>query len=252
MIRYHLGCGIVLIRGLIGADEIETYDISLIEQNITPQGFTKKDGKLYTAGGYEYNEEIDSKTYPVRYAENIDSLEFTKIISEKIYQSVVDYCKVFPAVVECITEHKQLHYIKYAQNTGMGPHSDCSASYKNNSVELISSSAIDNTLSTSIVLNSDFTGGKFRFTVIDEELDLRAGDALIYPSNFVGSHEVKQITSGTRWAFLSFFSHARSHFDGQDDLDKKNLWLKKFRSDIGVEDTKVANNFQKKVEVGEL
>ena len=75
--------------------QIKTYDISLIEKNITPQGFTKKDGKLYTAGGYEYDEEVDSKRYPVRYSENIDSVQFTETISKKMYQAVVDYCKVF-------------------------------------------------------------------------------------------------------------------------------------------------------------
>lgn len=252
MIKYHLGSGIMLIRNLIDYEEIKTYDISLIEKMITPQGFTQINGKLYTAGGYEYDEEIDSQRYPIRYSENIDSIHFTNNLSTKIYEAVVDYCKFFPSVIECITEHKQLHYIKYPQNTSMGPHSDCAASYKDNSVELISSFAIDNTLSTSIILNDAFVGGEFRFTIIDESLELGAGDALIYPSNFIGSHEVKKITSGTRWAFLSFFSHARKEFGDQADIDARNSWLNKFRLDVGYEETRYANNFQKKIEVGQL
>jgi hypothetical protein len=248
----HLGNGIVLIRGMLDANEIKECDVSLVENAITPQGFTAKNGKLYDTGGHEYDKDAGSFTHPIRYSENIDSINFTKMLTRKVYESVVGYCKIFPSVIECITEHKQLHYIKYPTNAAMGPHSDCAASYKNNSVEVVSSSAIDNTLSTSVVLNNDFEGGEFVFTLIGEELSLNAGDALIYPSNFVGSHEVREVKSGERWSFLSFFSHARTVFGGENDINQRNMWLSKFRDDVGIHDTKIANNFQKTVKVGQL
>jgi hypothetical protein len=252
MNAYHIGNGIVLYRNLIDPETIKSCNVSVIEKTCTPQGFSKKDGKLYTAGGYEYNQETDSVTYPIRFSENIDLVNFTDFLVSRIYDAAVYYCSVFPSVIECITEHKQFHYIKYSKNSVMGPHSDCSASYKDGSVEPISISAIDNTLSTSIVLDSNFTGGEFRFTVLDDELLLNPGDALIYPSNFIGSHEVKKIQSGERWAFLSFFSHARTQFGGKEDIEKRNLWLNKFRSDINIENAKMANSLQNKVKIGKL
>lgn len=252
MNAYHLGSGVVLIRQILDKHEVMQCDVSLIEKLITPQGFKKENGKIYDAGGHEYDAMASSRAHPIRFSENVDCVNFTKLLTEKVYASVVNYCKIFPSVLECITEHKQIHYIKYPQDSAMGPHSDCSASYKDNSVETISASAIDNTLSTSVILNDDFTGGEFVFTTIGEEISLKAGDGLIYPSNFIGSHEVKKIQSGERWSFLSFFSHARTNFGGENDINQRNMWLNKFRSDVGIHDTKVANNFQKNVRIGKL
>lgn len=243
----HFGNGVVLIEGLVPKDEIKSYDISTIEKNCTPQGFEKIDGKLYTKGGYEYNPETDSISYPLRFNENIDKVNFTNKLVSFIYDAAVNYCKVFPNALECVTEHKQFHYIKYSQNARMGAHSDCSASYKKDSIEVISNSAINNTLSTSIVLNEDFEGGEFEFPILGIDIKLRAGDGIIYPSNFMGCHGVKEVTAGVRWAFLSFFSHARTDFNINGDVEAKYQWAKKFRDDVNM-----GNHNQQKVEIGQI
>lgn len=241
----HLGNGIIVFRGLISKDEIAHFDTNLIEQNCTPQGFEKIEGKLYSKGGYEYDPDINGKDYPLRFSENIDSVPFTQSLVQLIYDAAVNYCKVFPTAIECITEHKQFHYIRYSKNARMGSHSDCSASYKNNSIEVLSNSAINNTLSTSIILNNDFCGGEFEFPILGVDIKMDAGDALIYPSNFIGCHGVKEVTAGYRWAFLSFFSHARTDFHSEHEMNTKYEWTKKFREDVSV-----GNRNQKKVEIG--
>jgi predicted 2-oxoglutarate/Fe(II)-dependent dioxygenase YbiX len=243
----HLGNGVIVFRGLIPKDEISQFDMSLIEQNCTPQGFEKVDGKLYSKGGYEYDPDINGKDYPLRFSENIDSVNFTQRLVRSIYDAAVNYCKVFPTATECITEHKQFHYIKYSKDALMGAHSDCSASYKNDSIEVISNSAINNTLSTSIVLNDDFSGGEFEFPIIGTDIKLNAGDGLIYPSNFMGCHGVKRVSSGHRWAFLSFFAHARTDFLTEDEMAQKYQWTQKFRGDVSM-----WNYNQKKVGIGQI
>ena len=53
-----------------------------------------------------------------------------------------------------------------------------------------------------LFLNDDFKGGQF--IVSDLQLDIKKGDAIIFPSNFMFPHEVKKVTSGTRWSIVSW------------------------------------------------
>lgn len=240
----HLGNGVVVFRELVHKSKI---DVSLIEKTCPPQGFENRDGKFYSEGGHEYDPNINGLDYPVRFAENIENLDFTNLLMDAIYDAAVNYCKIFPSVIECITEHKQCHYIKYSTNASIGTHSDCSASYKNNSIDVLSSVAINNTVSTSILLNDDFEGGRFEFPILGVELELQAGDGIIFPSNFIGCHGIQKVTSGTRWAFLSFFAHARNDFSTLSERNSKNDWLKKFREDVNS-----GNYGQKIVGIGSI
>lgn len=51
-------------------------------------------------------------------------------------------------------------------------------------------------------LNDDYTGGQL--TLCGERIDLRAGDAIVFPSNFLFPHAVEPVTSGTRYSFVSW------------------------------------------------
>jgi predicted 2-oxoglutarate/Fe(II)-dependent dioxygenase YbiX len=51
-------------------------------------------------------------------------------------------------------------------------------------------------------LNDSFEGGEF--VVLDKTIKMKAGDLLIFPSNFIFEHQVKTITKGTRLSFISW------------------------------------------------
>jgi predicted 2-oxoglutarate/Fe(II)-dependent dioxygenase YbiX len=53
------------------------------------------------------------------------------------------------------------------------------------------------------VLNDDYKGGEFVFFG-DTHVPLRTGDVLIFPSNFMYVHEVREVTEGTRHSFVSW------------------------------------------------
>tara|TARA_R100001480_G_scaffold142634_1_gene140198 strand:- start:47 stop:625 length:579 start_codon:yes stop_codon:yes gene_type:complete len=53
------------------------------------------------------------------------------------------------------------------------------------------------------VLNDDYEGGDFVFNG-NHEVKLKTGDILIFPSNFLYAHEVKEITKGTRYSYVSW------------------------------------------------
>jgi len=53
-----------------------------------------------------------------------------------------------------------------------------------------------------LFLNDNFEGGDF--IVSELQLQIKKGDAIIFPSNFMFPHEVKEVTKGTRWSIVSW------------------------------------------------
>lgn len=53
------------------------------------------------------------------------------------------------------------------------------------------------------LLNDDFTEGRFVFW--DKyDIDMEAGDIVIFPSNFLYKHRVTPVTQGIRYSFVSW------------------------------------------------
>jgi predicted 2-oxoglutarate/Fe(II)-dependent dioxygenase YbiX len=51
-------------------------------------------------------------------------------------------------------------------------------------------------------LNEDYEGGEF--ILCNEQINLKTGDVIVFPSNFLYPHQVKPIKSGTRYSFVSW------------------------------------------------
>ena len=51
-------------------------------------------------------------------------------------------------------------------------------------------------------LNEDYEGSEFYCR--GEKIELKTGDILLFPSNFMYPHEVKETTKGTRYSFVSW------------------------------------------------
>lgn len=60
-------------------------------------------------------------------------------------------------------------------------------------------------LACSFLLNDDFEGGEFAFFDRSRTFRMRQGDALLFPANFMYPHEVLPVTSGTRYAIVTWF-----------------------------------------------
>lgn len=50
------------------------------------------------------------------------------------------------------------------------------------------------------VFNDDYEGGEFM--LCDKQIDLRAGDCVVFPSVFLYPHEVKPVTNGVRYSWV--------------------------------------------------
>jgi prolyl 4-hydroxylase len=65
--------------------------------------------------------------------------------------------------------------------------------------------AIQRSVSCSFALNENYTGGEFAFFGGAVVKKIPKGAALLFPSSFTYPHEVKLVTSGTRYAIVTWF-----------------------------------------------
>tara|TARA_B100000073_G_C23566563_1_gene506318 strand:+ start:103 stop:681 length:579 start_codon:yes stop_codon:yes gene_type:complete len=144
----------------------------------------------------EPTKELDI-TYPTKFLEK----EMAKVISN----ALLEYQNYF--IFEERNKDKNLKYFlhkstpvrfnRYPTGTMMRKHYDHIHSIfegENKGVPIVSIVG---------VLNDDYEGGDFVFNG-NHEVKLKTGDILIFPSNFLYAHEVKEITKGTRYSYVSW------------------------------------------------
>ena len=90
-----------------------------------------------------------------------------------------------------------IRFNKYQINTRMEPHVDHIHSLFDGQLKGIP------VLSMVGLLNDNFEGGQFVFNN-EYELNLKQGDLVIFPSNFIYSHQVNMINRGTRYSFVTW------------------------------------------------
>jgi hypothetical protein len=236
----HMGNGIVMVRNLLSQDDIDQEQLRTIFSDTAPQGYSVIDGKIISDGGYEFDENGINRA-PLRYTD-IGKFGITENLKSAIYSAVVAYCKLFPVAVECITGQTDGYLIRYLPGNDMGPHSDCNIPYRPGTIEPLTTTPAFNTLTTSIFLNDGYGGGGVGFRTWGITARPEFGSALIYPSNFIGCHEVDEVRDGERWAFLSWFYHG----NGQENKPGSYDWVQQFKKDVNI-----VNSQQKQVLVGE-
>lgn len=129
---------------------------------------------------YEHFSDSDRKIY-----DHLHTLT-TKIIN--------DYKNLFPNTADSIVNaHAGFHILKY----------DIDGKYKQH-VDDFGRMAFRR-LSMSIVLNDEFEGGKFSFFDNQYQLDIKKNQAIVFPSTWLYPHQITPITSGKRWAVVSWF-----------------------------------------------
>ena len=93
------------------------------------------------------------------------------------------------------TGYTRLLFHRYKKGTTMAPHIDHITSIFEDKKGVPILSVVGQ-------LNDSFEGGEF--VVLDKTIRMKAGDLLIFPSNFIFEHQVKKITKGTRLSFISW------------------------------------------------
>ena len=134
---------------------------------------------------YLSSDDVIEKKYEIR--KNIDDKIFTIV-----NKSLEKYMRKYNAL-GYINVEGDSGYILLRYKTGdyVHEHVDTSA-------------AQHRTLSCSIILNDDYDGGEITFFDDKVRPFLKKGDMLIFPSGFTYPHQVLPVTSGTRYAVITW------------------------------------------------
>lgn len=236
MIITHLGNGIVRFDNVFDASIIGVQDfISRLEENTKPQGYVEKESLKVNEGGYEFSDEF-ANSAPSRYTNlnysgmSQDDKDFVLLMNDYIYLCLVEYCRLFPVVIDSISWQTNGYIIKYEKGQYIGPHSDSAIAYEHGSAIPVNTSPMHNTLTVAVFLNDDFVGGNVRFRPWAINSRTTAGSVMIYPATFTGCHEVEAIESGVRYAYLSWFAQGDI---GTVDYALRYEWIKQLRDHVG-------------------
>jgi hypothetical protein len=121
--------------------------------------------------------------------ENVYTQVSTKI-DERLLPTVNDYRSLYAAHHWNISEGWQL--LKYGKDNHFVKHYDDSKQYPR-------------TVSMSYYLNDDYEGGEIEFPNFNLKIKPSADQVIMFPSNYVYTHTVHPVVSGTRYAIVGWW-----------------------------------------------
>jgi hypothetical protein len=138
-----------------------------------------------------------------------------------IYDHLLMYIEMYPHVLPNIWWTETGHVAAYGAGSSMGTHNDNEVNYQVG-FEPDLQLATRHVLSALLYLNSsvgsqeklgkyEYNGGELEFVYANALHQPKSGDLLIFPSNYLGTHEVKPCLSGERYVYISYFSHGSAH-----------------------------------------
>ena len=144
--------------------------------------------------------------------------ELLKFLEDVRYECLLRYLEIFPIAYKNIWWKVKGHIVGYGPGVYLGVHSDTSADYVYGFPHPYDQLATRNTLSSVLYINNsaesedgilenEFTGGEHYFDFLDITYSPKRGDILMFPSNFIASHEVKPVKSGFRLSYLGWYAH---------------------------------------------
>ena len=137
--------------------------------------------------------------------ENIQSKDFSdkvatinQVIIKKLQSAILEYVQSLNFNwYEGWNGYSGLKFIRYQPNQTMKNHCDHIHSLFDGETRGVP------ILSIIGVLNDDYEGGEL-IMLEDKKIDTKAGELLIFPSNFLYPHKITPVTKGVRYSYVSW------------------------------------------------
>lgn len=231
--NYHvdvLGPGIVVFRNVLKFNQRAVFDYIDGRADEAHKNrwnyIVGEDGEQYgiNEDGFRYRPE-DIPSTPVRLLRPVDETtppdiaDFFYHMEESIYKCLIRYIDIYPLLVGCVWWRNRGHILRYVDQGILGSHCDNDTNYKvTDGVRYMPRGqvAARQTCGALVYLNdcidsdddldgTNFVGGHLRFFHLDIEYKPQRGDIIMFPTNYVASHDVTRMTAGIRYTYLSFF-----------------------------------------------
>ena len=246
----HIGMGVVIIDDVINIDQDLLFEYMSWMRKNEESTFTyhEEDGIKYATNktGFKFNLSdiakaperfLDTKgkqlgiEAPQKYIDFIDSLEGA------IYDALVEYCCYFPDAAGTSWWRPNGHIAGYKNGQGIGQHCDDQVPYEwgkptGSQVSMHNSSSINLYLNDCVDSEEDlnghnYVGGELHFPNVPLTWKPKMGSVAIYPSSYMGRHEVLPVSAGQRYAYLSIACYGTS-FDREEIVGQENpykVWM---------------------------
>tara|TARA_R100001015_G_C4635238_1_gene204180 strand:+ start:11888 stop:12436 length:549 start_codon:yes stop_codon:yes gene_type:complete len=127
-------------------------------------------------------------------ANNKQDTLYKSVIFSNISSVLKKYFQTFKMIADC--EILDVNLLKYPEGHYYKPHVDYSLTTPRN-------------LSVIINLNEDYVGGELYFTSQDTKdiykiYELKKGDTVVFPSNFLFPHGIMPMVKGTRYSLITW------------------------------------------------
>ena len=252
----HIGMGLVLFEDVFDIDDKDLYSyIKWLEED-EEDTFTyhsSEEDFAKNKAGFKFKKE-EIQVAPQRlhdltgFIKNRDipehHLKVFNSLKQASYDILVEYCRYFP---ECQTTAWWLalpHIARYTEGQGIGLHCDNQIPFEWGEPTM-SQVSLHNTCSINIYLNDceddgvsstaeTYSGGHIRYPNADFELIPKKATAVVYPSNYIGRHEVSIVNSGVRYAYLVNVCQGTS-LDNSEKVGQENnmkTWLQSLSEDV--------------------
>jgi len=176
----------------------EYYDV--IEKNMK---FFFEDGRIISKNTESYVDLNSRKVKVFSFSKTSvchedDPINILKRNIENITKNAIDdYKKIYS--MDDLDKNHEWEILKYDTGSFFKTHIDDCAAHSR-------------TVSVVIYFNENYSGGEIEFPNFNITYKPKTGDILIFPSIFVYSHSINEITSGTRYAAVNWFSYAKTGF----------------------------------------
>jgi hypothetical protein len=225
----HLGGGVVLYENAIEFDWDKTInwaETHLQEEHsqmytpaVNPEtgenAFLNRSGYYFDA---ETVSQMPRRASQIHRTDDVEFKQFLDFLEESRDQYLLKYLLVFPMAYKNIWWKVKGHIVSYKQGIYLGSHSDTSADYVYGLPEPTDQLATRNSVTALIYLNDSiesddhvaencFSGGHHYFNYLDINVVPKKGDILMFPSNYMATHEVLPVTAGVRYSYLGWYAH---------------------------------------------
>lgn len=247
----HLGMGVVLCEDVIQIDNelINEYTSWLKKNEEDSFTYYEEDGVKYARNKTGFKFRLDDISLaPQRFldlnGELVDRepkkewIDFVKECEDAIYKALIEYCKHFPDAATTAWWRPKGHIAGYENGQHIGAHCDDQIPWEWGSRPQSQVSMFNNT-SMNLYLNTcgkDYQGGEICFPSVPYTYSPKAGDVIMYPSNYIGRHEVLPVTSGVRYAFLTMACYGLDLNNDQEYIGMENpykIWMPSLMEDVG-------------------
>jgi hypothetical protein len=249
----HLGNGIIVFNDVLDIDQdfLIPY-LAELHEKVVEEEFTiihgENNEKLYAVNrsGHRYSiDDIYKVNRIMGFATNDKESETYKFFlscEDAIYACLLRYVEQFPMILPSLWWKEQGHVAAYKPDSAMGFHSDNDVNYRPGEVpdmQLATRHVVgallyfnDSVDSVDQIQKYEYIGGELDFKYLDVTYKPKTGDVIMFPSNYMATHEVRPLHSGSRYVYISYFSHGSADIqrgigpaEKLDTLSSGQVWI---------------------------